>query len=117
MLYLERARSIHHIPPERLKLSNLLHRLPALPEDLKGLLFLEGQSTWKLNTPGVGFVPVEKYDRFKQLLEAVRIDNVESSEWNRQDWSLAALDCLRAEGLVAEEYPNNVIQYWLRENQ
>jgi hypothetical protein len=49
--YLERARSMHHIPPERLKLSSLLHRLPALPDDLKGVSFLQGQSTWKLNKP------------------------------------------------------------------
>ena len=49
--YLERAKSMHHISPESLKLSHLLHRLPALPDDLKGVLFLEGQSTWKLNTP------------------------------------------------------------------
>ncbi|KAH6675901.1 hypothetical protein B0J14DRAFT_587534 [Halenospora varia] len=48
--YLERAKSMHHIRPESLKLSNLLHRLPALPDDLKGVSFLQGQSTWKLNT-------------------------------------------------------------------
>jgi hypothetical protein len=41
---------MHHISHESLKLSNLLHRLPALPDDLKGVLCLQGQSTWKLNT-------------------------------------------------------------------
>ena len=65
----------------------------------------------------VGLVPVEKYGRFKELLEAVPIDNVKSSGWNCQSRSLAALDWLRAEGLVAEEYPNNVIRYWLREDR
>jgi hypothetical protein len=65
----------------------------------------------------VGSVPVEKYERFKQLLRAVPIDNVESSRWNCQNWSLVALDWLRAKGFIGEEYPNNVIQYWLREDQ
>jgi hypothetical protein len=49
--YLEKAKSMHHIPPESLKLSNQLRRLPAIPDDLKGVLSLQGQSTWKLNTP------------------------------------------------------------------
>lgn len=65
----------------------------------------------------VGSVPVEKYERFKQLLEEVPIDNVESSGWNCQNWSLTALDRLRAEGFIAEECTNNVIQHWLREDQ
>jgi hypothetical protein len=49
--YLERARSIHHISLKSLQLSNLLYRIPALPDDLKGVIFLQGHSTWKLNTP------------------------------------------------------------------
>jgi hypothetical protein len=58
----------------------------------------------------IGFVPVEKWDRFKQLLEAMPVDNVESLGQNCQRWSLTALDWLRVEGVVAEEYSNNVIQ-------
>ncbi|OBT38736.1 hypothetical protein VE00_10692 [Pseudogymnoascus sp. WSF 3629] len=65
----------------------------------------------------VGSIPVQKYERFKQLLQAVTIINVESSGWNYQSWSLAALDNLRGEGLVADDYPNNVIRHWLREDQ
>jgi hypothetical protein len=49
--YLSRARSIHHISLKSLKLSNLLRRIPALSDDLKGVIFLQGYSTWKLNTP------------------------------------------------------------------
>jgi len=60
---------------------------------------------------------VTKYDRFKQLLAAVLIDNEESSGWNCQDWSLAALQWLREEEFVDEEYQDNVVKYWLREDQ
>lgn len=91
---------------------------------MPGAFYYSGEESVNLSRSGskngeleIGFVPVEKYDRFKQLLEAVPIDNVESSGWNCQSWSLAALDRLRTEGLVAEKSPNNVIQYWLREEQ
>ena len=49
--YLERARLMHGISQESLELSKLFYRFPALPEDLKGVSFLQGQSTWKLNSP------------------------------------------------------------------
>ncbi|KFY45522.1 hypothetical protein V494_00900 [Pseudogymnoascus sp. VKM F-4513 (FW-928)] len=65
----------------------------------------------------VGSIPVQKYERFKQLLEEVPINNSESSGWNYQSWSLAALHCLRKEGYIADDYPNNVVQHWLREDQ
>ena len=44
-------------------------------------LLMSGSKNGQLE---VGFVPVEKYNRFKQLLEAVPIDNVEASGWNCQ---------------------------------
>lgn len=65
----------------------------------------------------VGFIAVDKFDRFKQLLAAAPITNVESSRWNCQDWSLSVLDSFRREGFIEEQYPNNVIQYWLREDK
>lgn len=52
-----------------------------------------------------GSIPLQKYERFKQLLQAVTIDNVESSGWNCQSWSLAALDNLREEGLSCRRLP------------
>ena len=91
---------------------------------MPGAFYYSGEESIDVSRSGskngqleVGFVHVEKYDRFKQLLEAVPIDNIESSGWNCQSWSLAALDWLRAEGLVAEEYTNDVVRYWLREDQ
>jgi hypothetical protein len=91
---------------------------------MPGAFYYSGEESVDLSRSGskngqleVGFVPVTKYNRFKQLLQGVPIDNAEASGWNCQSWSLAALDWLRAEDMVAEEYPNNVIQYWLREDQ
>lgn len=91
---------------------------------MPGAFYYSGEESVDISRSGskngqleVGFVPVTKYNRFKQLLQAVPIDNAEASGWNCQSWSLAALDWLRAEDMVAEEYPNNVIQYWLREDQ
>lgn len=65
----------------------------------------------------IGSIPVSKYDHFNQLLETTAINNVESSKWNCQDWSLSALDRLRAEGFIEEQYTNDVIKYWLREDK
>lgn len=65
----------------------------------------------------IGAVPVEKYSRFKQLLADVPITKIESSQWNCQDWSLKALDFLRQEGFIEEQYQDNVISYWLREDK
>ncbi len=64
----------------------------------------------------VGAVPAGKIDRFKELLNTVEIDNDESTKWNCQSWSLEALDLLRLEGFILEDYSNNVIQNWLRED-
>lgn len=49
--YLETAKSMHHISSESFNLSNLLRRLPTLPDNLKGVVYLQGQSTWRLDTP------------------------------------------------------------------
>ncbi|OBT99230.1 hypothetical protein VE01_02740 [Pseudogymnoascus verrucosus] len=64
----------------------------------------------------VGSIPLQKYELYKQLLQEVTIDNVESSGWNCQNWSLAALDN-REQDLVADDYSNNVIRHWLSEDQ
>ncbi|KAF2022238.1 hypothetical protein BU24DRAFT_488487 [Aaosphaeria arxii CBS 175.79] len=65
----------------------------------------------------IGSVPVDKYARFTQLLANVPIIIDESSKWNCQDWSLEALDRFRREGFIEEQYQNNVIKYWLREDK
>jgi hypothetical protein len=64
----------------------------------------------------VGAIPAGKINGFKQLLNTVKIDNSESTKWNCQSRSLEALELLRLEGFILEDYPNNMIQYWLREH-
>jgi len=49
--HLERAKSIKNISQENLRVSNWLYRLPALPDDLKGVSSLQGQSTWRRTSP------------------------------------------------------------------
>ena len=71
----------------------------------------------KVHELDIGTVPGDKYDRFKQLLAAAPVTNDETSKWNCQNWSLQVLDWLRGEGFITEDYKNEIIQYWVRENQ
>ncbi|OAL57259.1 hypothetical protein IQ07DRAFT_675315 [Pyrenochaeta sp. DS3sAY3a] len=94
-----------------------LHGMP-------GAFYYSGEETLNINSSGskngeleIGAVPVDKYERFKQLLAAVPITNIESSKWNCQDWSLKVLEWIRTEGFVWEQYQDNAIRYWLREDQ
>ncbi|PVH71365.1 hypothetical protein DL98DRAFT_540103 [Cadophora sp. DSE1049] len=57
--HLETAKSLKSIPQESLTLSNRLDRFPALPDDLKGVSFLQGQSTWKRSSPGTWSRPTK----------------------------------------------------------
>lgn len=57
-----------------------------------GAFYYSGEETVNINSSGskngeleIGAIPVSKYDRFKQLLEAAPINNIESSNWNCQD--------------------------------
>lgn len=63
----------------------------------------------------IGQVPVDKLDKVHELLKEIRIEKSETLRWNCQDWSLAGLDKLRAEGFVDETYTNDVIRHWLKE--
>lgn len=89
---------------------------------MPGAFYYSGEERVKINSSGsknrefeIEAISVSKYNRFKQLLAAARIENVESSNRNCQDWSLNVLEWLRQEGFTEEEYQNNVIRYWLRE--
>jgi len=46
------AKSLKSIPQESLTLSDRLDRFPALPDDLKGVSFLQGEPTWRRSSPG-----------------------------------------------------------------
>lgn len=39
-------------------------------------------------------------NRVYEILKGVRIDTVESSGWNRQDWALEGFETLKEEGFV-----------------
>ena len=91
---------------------------------MPGAFYYSGEERVNINSSGskigeleIGAIPVSKYDRFKQLLAAGPVNNVQSSNWNCQDWSLSVLDWLRQEGFVEEQYQNDVIKYWLREDK
>lgn len=45
-IYLEKAQSMVSLPVDRLEASNLLHRIPALPTNLRDCWFVDGHSTW-----------------------------------------------------------------------
>ncbi|KAF1828386.1 hypothetical protein BDW02DRAFT_563111 [Decorospora gaudefroyi] len=91
---------------------------------MPGAFYYLGEERVNINSSGskngeleIGAIPVSKYDRFKQLLADAPINNVESSNWNCQYWSLSVLDWLRQERFIEEQYQNNVIKYWLREDK
>lgn len=65
----------------------------------------------------IGSVSQEDLGKFKAILEAVAVVKDESSKWNCQSWCIAALDKLREAGFISDDHSNNVIQYWLREDQ
>lgn len=65
----------------------------------------------------VGKVPEQKLVLFKEILEKLPVVNDESLTWNCQNWSISALDKLRDAGFIGDDYSNNVIRYWLREDQ
>lgn len=65
----------------------------------------------------VGIIPARKLSLVKEILQGVPIIVDEASKWNCQSWCLEALDRLREEGFVLEDYSNEVFRYWLREEK
>jgi hypothetical protein len=64
----------------------------------------------------IGEVVAAKLDLVHQRLKECRIETVESSGWNCQDWTLEGLEKLRAEGFVDATYTEGVVRNWLRES-
>ncbi|KAL9104744.1 MAG: hypothetical protein Q9163_000356 [Psora crenata] len=67
--------------------------------------------------PEQGEVESEKMDKVTEKLRAIPIEKNEASSRNCQGWSLAALDVLRKEGFIDDQYTNEVIKNWLREDE
>jgi hypothetical protein len=64
----------------------------------------------------IGEVDAEKLDVVHQRLKECRIETVESSSWNCQDWTLEGLEKLRAEGFVDATHTEEVVRNWLTES-
>lgn len=65
----------------------------------------------------IGLIEAGRMDRVTEILQNVFIESDEASLWNCQDWSLAALEVLRKEGFIDDQYTNEGIKHWLREDQ
>lgn len=94
------------------------HQLRGMP----GAYYYQGPEDVDLNKSGsrkeqleIGEVDPAKLDLIHERLKECRIDTVESSGWNCQDWALEGLEKLRAEGFVDETYTAEVVKNWLKE--
>lgn len=90
----------------------IAHQLRGMP----GAFYYKGPEDVDLNKSGslkeelqIGEVDEAKLDVINQRLKECRIDTVESSGRNCQDWALEGVDKLRAEGFVYESFTQSRI--------
>jgi len=102
------------------KVLGTAHQLRGMP----GAFYYSGPEQVDLKKSGskkldleIGSVESGKTGRVREILRAIPIEKNEASSWNCQDWSLAALDALRKEGFIDDQYTNEVIKNWLQEDQ
>jgi hypothetical protein len=96
----------------------IAHQLRGMP----GAFYYKGPEEVDINKSGslkeqlqIGEVDAAKLDLVHQRLKECRIDDVESSGWNCQDWALEGLEKLGAEGFVDGTYTREVVKNWLKE--
>jgi hypothetical protein len=63
----------------------------------------------------VGEVDESMLNRVHEILSDVRIDTVESSGWNCQDWALDGFERLKEEGFVYSYHTPDALKNWLKE--
>nr|POE79459.1 hypothetical protein CFP56_07524 [Quercus suber] len=63
----------------------------------------------------VGEVDLSRIVDVYGILKQVRIDTVESSGWNCQDWTLDGLDDLKKGGFVHDSLTREGVKHWLKE--
>ncbi|KAI8634260.1 hypothetical protein F5Y19DRAFT_206524 [Xylariaceae sp. FL1651] len=63
----------------------------------------------------VGEIDESALPKVHDILKQLRIDKVESSGWNCQDWTLDGFEKLKAQGLVYEYLTPDAVKNWLRE--
>ncbi|GJN80293.1 hypothetical protein VFPFJ_01553 [Purpureocillium lilacinum] len=96
----------------------IAHQLRGMP----GSFYYKGPEKVDLSKSGrlkeeleVGEVGSSKIQRVHDILKTVRIDKVESSGWNCQDWALEGFDLLKAEGFIYDHMEANAVKAWLKE--
>jgi hypothetical protein len=76
-----------------------------------------GKSGSKKQVLETGSVEAAKMGGINEILRMDPVEKNEASGWNCQNWSLVALECLRREGFIDDQYTNEMIKYWLREDE
>ncbi|KAI1167541.1 hypothetical protein F5B18DRAFT_444448 [Nemania serpens] len=96
----------------------IAHQLRGMP----GAFYYTGPEMVDLNISGspkeeleIGEVNESVLSKIHEILKEVRIDKVESSGWNCQDWTLDGFDKLKAEGFVYDYLTPDAVKTWLRE--
>ncbi|KAB5536542.1 hypothetical protein GE09DRAFT_1226600 [Coniochaeta sp. 2T2.1] len=97
----------------------IAHQLRGMP----GAFYYEGPEEVDLGKSGslkeeleLGEVNDSKLGRVHEILSQVRIDTVESSRWNCQDWALDGLERLKEEGFIYEDPTREAVKNWLKED-
>ncbi|OIW30776.1 hypothetical protein CONLIGDRAFT_679534 [Coniochaeta ligniaria NRRL 30616] len=96
----------------------IAHQLHGMP----GAFYYTGPEVLDLAESGprkeeleIGEVDDSRLCRVHEILQQVRIDTVESSGWNCQDWALDGLERLKEEGFVYDYLTQETVKHWLRE--
>jgi hypothetical protein len=63
----------------------------------------------------IGEVDESVLNRVHEILKEIRVDAVESSGWNCQDWALDGFGKLKAEGFVYDYLTPESVKSWLKE--
>ncbi|KAI5863133.1 hypothetical protein GGS23DRAFT_55065 [Durotheca rogersii] len=96
----------------------IAHQLHGMP----GSFYYKGPENVDLSKSGdlkeeleVGEVDGSLLDSVHEVLENVRIDSVESSGWNCQDWALDGFTKLKEKGFVYDHLTPEAVKNWLKE--
>jgi hypothetical protein len=100
------------------KILGITHQLRGMP----GGFYYKGPEDADLEKSGsrkeeleVGEVDESKLDKIHEILKELRIDTVESSGWNCQDWALDGFEKLKEEGFIYDYLTREAVKNWLKE--
>ena len=96
----------------------IAHQLRGMP----GGFYYKGPESVDLAKSGnlkevleIGEVDSSKLTRAHEILSNIKIDSVESSGWNCQDWALDGFEQLKKEGLAYDYLTEDGLKNWLKE--